>query len=827
MKPVTASTECENSATEAKNSKLESRIDTFDLKVKSALPTHLVNCGESEGVRPAEPLSNSQKSMGNESGTKESVLKTNPIRITSQNESSSESTNTDNRINFTKNCLSPISNNSSKSANDKSNDLNSVSDTPCSSSESVEQNCGSAEIEIRGDFKAASSKADKEQEMTTGQDQVTEEGRSFDEISKNQIPSEKFKFVTSSKFSPKSKPFVPKCILQNPKTRNDPQNDALVDSTAEPDISGRNKSFQYTMDPYTPRSSSSLLPTPNLYRMPRVTTLLPTPRLSSIRPPYACPRHSFNTFSSEKRRPISSVDKVDQTAKKEQGIISSTNNSSSHKSPDSERSTPEYKAKTDKVVSRTTLHKNNLDPMNQVDEDPLDCTGPKIFRHNGQNGFPFLHRGIRPRGKYLSRLLTNYSYPNRGAKHSSRYCGSEYFDYPPPFVKKPNINISYMERDGYRDYDTNCEDSFFDNFYNEGYPVPMDRPRNIAPRGRSLYHHLRYFHPAKRGGFGQYRENEDYPFSHPQLRSGSPPFHPFSFRFRGRRNGYRHFGSFRGGYGRCGRFKRDNIPKNNDLKEPNDDTGFKYKESTENHDSSPIKKSTPNYLKVELELTPVEFEVEDPKNEEDFRGTENTGESLPVSVPSTVVSEVTTDIFSNDLLAPEELQTTYYTQVAEMDSEYAQSASLGGCVGEACPGLPEVPIFHSQDHIPYENYVEAISNPPAFVLTPEHQAQSINFQSIPFPGSTNNITATIEIESNNVDSSNPSDEVPLDFHQEFINGNLEDYEGIVNEGVTEPESGHVVHFHINPGTTVNFTTSDGKVQRVSGEYLTVSLRISS
>lgn len=32
------------------------------------------------------------------------------------------------------------------------------------------------------------------------------------------------------------------------------------------------------------------------------------------------------------------------------------------------------------------------------------------------------------------------------------------------------------------------------------------------------------------------------------------------------------------------------------------------------------------------------------------------------------------------------------------------------------------------------------------------------------------------------------------------------------------EGQHVVHLHINPGTTVNFTTDDGQVQRISGTF---------
>ena len=33
----------------------------------------------------------------------------------------------------------------------------------------------------------------------------------------------------------------------------------------------------------------------------------------------------------------------------------------------------------------------------------------------------------------------------------------------------------------------------------------------------------------------------------------------------------------------------------------------------------------------------------------------------------------------------------------------------------------------------------------------------------------------------------------------------------------EKDGGHIVHLHINPGTTINFTTQDGHVQSISGE----------
>jgi hypothetical protein len=129
------------------------------------------------------------------------------------------------------------------------------------------------------------------------------------------------------------------------------------------------------------------------------------------------------------------------------------------------------------------------------------------------------------------------------------------------------------------------------------------------------------------------------------------------------------------------------------------------------------------------------------------------------------------------------------------------------------------PVVHNEDTTSYDTpaydaSVEAVSVTPAFILAPgDADAHYSGCRSVTFASS---LPEEEDVKAGNgcdgkyaCESDGFCRDFPVQSNNEF------DY--FLSTAESEREEGYVVHFHINPGTTVNFTTNDGAQQRISGE----------
>jgi len=609
--------------------------------------------------------------------------------------------------------------------------------------------------------------------------------------------------LETSSFSPKSKPFVPRNLRQISSTDGDGPGSPHFQSP---------KHSSYTMEPYIPSPVCSS-PTPTVtLNIPDLTKSNQSdPSHLNSKSGHFCQKHCSSTPCT-----------VKASSCMYQSGVKPTNINSNHKSFNRGPDPPG-----DKIFHHKNKHHTNcgyyedsyFDGYNYKSKSSRDFSNPS-----------YPPRGMRSRGKFISRFLNNYSHSRGGKFMPHRHRDLDY-EFISPYNKKfhsnncpSDANVGYLDRDIYHENSLSYDDTILEETNEEDVyvpPFPRGGRGGSFSRGQSLYHPIKSIHSNKRGGgFSIARENED--FYPPNFHSGPPQFQPPGFRFRGRRNGFRHFGSQRGNYGRGSRFKLDQrtIPINSHTELCKERTVGNFEESPRKNMRSPNMKSSKNQINVKLDPSAGPFRSNNCDNIEDLKDIEHT------EVPhSTMLIEppppgIVVDPYMGEMYPDMTQPACYYSNVPEMiPSPYVQTNPIIGTIDENGALIPDATVYPTPETIPYENYVEAISNPPAFVLTPENQADATCFHSIPFPEHSpkcNQSTTRIEIEAN--EESN-ADTGEVDFHQEYINGNLEDYDGFVNDPATEVEGVHVVHFHINPGTTVNFTR-DGTEQKISGEYST-------
>ena len=651
--------------------------------------------------------------------------------------------------------------------------------------------------------------------------------------------------ASKSTLSPKSKPFIPRnqhnstsehltssdenVIKESSNCSSKPS--SLTNSVLNP--------VAYTVEPYIPKPSVSpcLLPTPNIPRSitpTRAPILLPTPKIfshrypsiptcekqhSTLLPTPAINKKARQTAGSFKHSPgcalFNKPDFSKPTTNKPFTDNDKTNRRDPQKSCDKTQPSAKY-----------NLHsrKQNCDHAFHHDKEYLKAKyDPKYHRYFNNNDvfhqFPF--RGPKERGRLVSRLSGHYNAPYG-------YHDVDYYPFPNQLLSKRhkadyddrNVRNRHLDPGVFCDFDAGH--NYYDEFcYNEYYPLLCDRNRfeNRCGlyRSRSAFNNFRYLRGNRKNGtkYPEVRDIDNCNNSNANSWGCATTSSSYmqSSRQRGERNGYKNASNrgtnVRGGRGKAVSNTRNKLDNGESILHKSDNRSKQTSIADEQSKLS-MKCKQPEVTKVELEITPPDYdastELLEAQNLEDIEQIEGSGilHSHPSKMESPH-SPIQEEI-------EEGLQEDFQNVVSGSHTSYDNA--IDDAQGNVI--LDSTGEIRTQEHVSVDNFIDAIPNPPAYVLTPEHQAHLANFTPVPFHGGAgNDVTATIEIEASKFDEAFSEDN-SIDFnHEDVTHGTLDAFETFVNDG--GEEEGHVVHLHINPGTTVNFTTSDGREQRVSGK----------
>lgn len=644
----------------------------------------------------------------------------------------------------------------------------------------------------------------------------------------------------SSILSPKSPSFVPRSVsnatsnttnnICNKSAHKDTiyhsdsknlihSNSLRYDGNCNSKSSQGRSQFTYTIEPYIPKpvASPSLLPTPKTPRLllptPRTATLLPTPPDTTFQPTTLYkPKYPLSSLKISKCSSMTQSNK-DMNSHEENSLYKSSNRKMLNKSflePDIEHS----------PKSRKTIFTNERPNFNSKrypfenfrhpsDNYIRSRSEHRHFRQFPYEGYPpFGMRGGRARGRSYSRLMNNFGRhwpPSRHFDRSYNYLHPQYRE------MEDYCDYDLYHDQYYSDYDT--FDGHHDPYYSDGYESDIYEQNKFEKRdgcfqSQSLYHHH----------MNNLRSGRKAYSSRPYTNRYSEETWPHHSRFP-RGNKINDYSSYRGHQQKRATSKFSETVKQSE--EINVlDSNLEVEESyptctTKNLDndtdsSESLLKNTKKISKTqnsadkinpENELTPVsenELLKDDSNVVQKVQFIDNTFQppsDIQELADTTVVTETSSDPLETNLM---------FVQFCPPDAMSTQCLSM----------------MASTDQVPLDTYTDTIPSSASYVYTPEEQAQFTNFQSVPFASSLKSgITTTIGIESSNFEAPYPNTNTTgVDFHQEFINGNLDDYENVVEEGLSTVQEGtHIVHFHINPGTTINFTTSDGSEQKVAGE----------
>ena len=576
-------------------------------------------------------------------------------------------------------------------------------------------------------------------------------------------------------------------------------------SDKNPSTSSSNKSFPYTIEPYIPKpiTAPSLLPTPKIPRLKlptRPATLLPTPPI----PPDMTHQHQRfpPSFKSNLKYQNSSVPCHDPSNHEHGSTFKSPNRKTFNKYSlsDVALECPQRNGKTilhsDRPFGKEKRfpYENLCYQNDQFSQGELRNSRPTLY-----DGYPpFALRECRGRGKNYSRLLNNTARP----RQPFRYFDSPQNEWNVPFHDTNRNSMYYEDEENeqyYNDYD------LYDNHVGSHHPENYDSfcfgrhrfSERETFRTRSLFHHLN----SLRGG----RKHSPYgPYSGPPNEEIWPRPLPPRAHFPRYQRGGRHIPNSRNFHQTESNFKTTDTNKN-----------FKAETISNSKKSDPIHKSLDSFQNNEPNSSKTcKVETKEETTSLESKSSHENHHNILNQLTDVTVSKDTMVNAVSDTITEEHCDNAIYNEDVNIfgtDLVYV----------ELIP-TDDSSILPPQEHVGLNNYLEAIPDSMSYVYTPEQQANLINFQSVPFQSSSSSgMTTTIEIESSNFEEmqySSVENGAGVDFHQEFINGTLEDYETLADDGIsTIKEGSHIVHFHINPGTTINFTTSDGSEQKVSGE----------
>lgn len=220
---------------------------------------------------------------------------------------------------------------------------------------------------------------------------------------------------------------------------------------------------------------------------------------------------------------------------------------------------------------------------------------------------------------------------------------------------------------------------------------------------------------------------------------------------------------------------------------------------------------SPCVVKVELELTPCWEDSDGPDktlNLVEMNVKNEPKESSKTTDSKTCSTADSPTYDENENTTPPNEEETYSSDVYE-NTTYPISANHD-CIIYQDPPI----IIHPEDPIAYDPYLEGGIS---YVIPGTQDIHLPGFHSCPFPvpsstGNTGNAELLEQADENYI---NDNAEHSAEYNTPDAG---EDVDSFLKALDTESEEGHIVHFHINPGTTVNFTTSDGSEQRISGEY---------